>query len=674
MRAILSGLHQKKKKQELEFELIDVPGSFDNLRVMFLEKTSLASVTVPVRRIVDNNLIRIQIDPDQLQFDAFGQSEFAWQLFLAFNTADEQVILQVESEYLSDRHQLSLTSYYQVNSDAEGMATFNIHTQQPEDEFTINSVNLTNDTLSITGYNRLNGQPIKNQKIILKTRNLGAKLAYPTTAGSLKTLFTANIPLTDLPSDSIEDLFVEYTVGTQQIEQRVILARSLEGQMTQAVLPGGRMILIEKSVNNGIVIKEFPAPSLLKRAGALPQKLQAVVNLGRTLQDKVNLRRMRWLFKSGHRPYEQPTIIFESFGGRQVSDSPYAIYRLFVELYPGFTFVWSIDRSLKKFCKQNQIPYVVRRTSKWVRTLEKSSYWISNARFPAWVKKPRYVTYIQTWHGTPLKKLGLDIENVSMPGTTTTKYHDNFVKEANRWDALVSPNDYSTQIFRSAFGFNNQILKGGYPRNDELINSHPEDIKALKEQMGIPLDKKVVLYAPTYRDNQFAEKGKYTFELPFSLDDFRKQFGDDTVLILRMHYLIANAMDISDYTDFVYDFSSHPNISDLYLVSDMLITDYSSVFFDYAYLKRPILFYPYDYHLYKDELRGFYLDYEKDLPGQIANNEKELLAGITACLKQPDMSEDPKFMKFYNRFCSIDDGLSSLKVVNYVVHQIEKNG
>lgn len=674
MRAILSGLHQKKKNQELEFELIDVPGSLDNLRVMLLETNSLASVTVPVPRVVDNNLIRIQIDPDQLQFEAFGQSEFAWQLFLAFDTADEQVILQIESEYLSDRHQLSLTSYYQVNSDAEGMAIFNIHTQQPEDEFTINSVNLTEDALNITGYNRINGQPIKDQKIILKTRESGARLAYPTAAGSLKTLFTASVPLTDLPSNSIEDLFVQYTVGTQQIEQRVILARSLEGQMTQSVLPGGRMVLIEKNINNGIVIKEFPAPSLGEKVAALPQKLQAVANLGRTIQDKVNLQRMRWLFKSGHRPYEQPTIIFESFGGRQVSDSPYAIYRLFTELYPGFTFVWSIDRSLKKFCKQNQIPYVVRRTSKWVRALEKSSYWISNARFPAWVKKPSYVTYIQTWHGTPLKKLGLDIENVSMPGTTTSKYHDNFVKEANRWDALVSPNDYSTQIFRSAFGFNNQILKVGYPRNDELINTEPDEITALKESMGIPLDKKVVLYAPTYRDNQFAEKGKYTFELPFSLDDFKKQFGEDTVLILRMHYLIANAMDISDYTDFVYDFSSHPNISDLYLVSDMLITDYSSVFFDYAYLKRPILFYPYDYHLYKDELRGFYLDYEKNLPGQIANNEKELLSGIADGLKHPDMSEDPKFMKFYNRFCSIDDGLSSLKVVNYVVHQIEKNG
>ncbi|MGA3513556.1 CDP-glycerol glycerophosphotransferase family protein, partial [Lactiplantibacillus plantarum] len=112
-----------------------------------------------------------------------------------------------------------------------------------------------------------------------------------------------------------------------------------------------------------------------------------------------------------------------------------------------------------------------------------------------------------------------------------------------------------------------------------------------------------------------AAKGKYTFELPFRLADFRERFGQDAVLILRMHYLISNALAVSDYSDFVYDLSSYPNISDLYLVSDLLITDYSSGFFDYAYLQRPILFYPYDYHLYKDELRGFYLDYEKDLPG-----------------------------------------------------------
>ncbi|WP_054701386.1 hypothetical protein [Secundilactobacillus odoratitofui] len=100
------------------------------------------------------------------------------------------------------------------------------------------------------------------KKIILKSRQSDAKLAYPTAAGSLKTLFTAVIPLTDLPSDSIEDTYIQYDLGTQTIEQRLILARSLEGQMTQAILPGGRMVLIEKSYNNGIVLKEFPAPSL----------------------------------------------------------------------------------------------------------------------------------------------------------------------------------------------------------------------------------------------------------------------------------------------------------------------------------------------------------------------------------------------------------------------------
>ncbi len=92
--------------------------------------------------------------------------------FFAFDTNDEQVILQVESEYLSDRHQLSLTSYYQFNSDAEGMATLNIHTKQAEDEFTINSVNLTDNALRITGYNRMNGHPIKNQKNYFKESSI----------------------------------------------------------------------------------------------------------------------------------------------------------------------------------------------------------------------------------------------------------------------------------------------------------------------------------------------------------------------------------------------------------------------------------------------------------------------------------------------------------------------
>lgn len=636
-----------------------------------MEKNALASRSIPIRHTIHNNMLKLTIAPQQFIFDDATQSEFSWEMYFAFNSENRQYLLQVESEFVSDRHQLTLDSYFQFNADDQEHALFDLHTHQSADEFAINSVNLTPDGLNVTGYSVINGAKLSDQRLILKNQQTGNVRQYSDLSNLLRGLFSITLPLNDLKIGEEYTLLIEYTVGDQSVSQRVILTRPLEGQQTLQPQANGQLIQIEKTYNNGIMVRALPARTLAAKIGGVGQKAGQVKDVIHQLNQRVNTRYMKRLFKMGHRQFDATTIIFESFGGRQVSDSPLAIYELFKKLYPGFRYIWSVEREAVPYCKANGIPYVVRRTARWARTLEKAQYWISNARFPAWVRKPKYVTYIQTWHGTPLKKLGLDIENVAMPGTNTAAYHRNFVSEANRWDALVSPNDYSTQIFRSAFGFKNQILKVGYPRNDELINSSPEDVTALKQQLGIPLDKKVVLYAPTYRDNQFAEKGKYTFELPFSLADFRERFGQDAVLILRMHYLISNALDVSDYSDFVYDLSSYPNISDLYLVSDLLITDYSSVFFDYAYLQRPILFYPYDYHLYKDELRGFYLDYEKDLPGKIAQNEADLLDNVEEFLQRPDMSQDPQFQKFYDRFCAINDGLASFKVVNYVVHQIE---
>lgn len=671
MRAILSGIHAKQDKQVLELELIDVPFAVENLALIFMEKNALASRSIPIRHTIHNNMLKLTIAPQQFIFDDATQSEFSWEMYFAFNSENRQYLLQVESEFVSDRHQLTLDSYFQFNADDQEHALFDLHTHQSADEFAINSVNLTPDGLNVTGYSVINGAKLSDQRLILKNQQTGNVRQYSDLSNLLRGLFSITLPLNDLKIGEEYTLLIEYTVGDQSVSQRVILTRPLEGQQTLQPQANGQLIQIEKTYNNGIMVRALPARTLAAKIGGVGQKAGQVKDVIHQLNQRVNTRYMKRLFKMGHRQFDATTIIFESFGGRQVSDSPLAIHELFKKLYPGFRYIWSVEREAVPYCKANGIPYVVRRTARWARTLEKAQYWISNARFPAWVRKPKYVTYIQTWHGTPLKKLGLDIENVAMPGTNTAAYHRNFVSEANRWDALVSPNDYSTQIFRSAFGFKNQILKVGYPRNDELINSSPEDVTALKQQLGIPLDKKVVLYAPTYRDNQFAEKGKYTFELPFSLADFRERFGQDAVLILRMHYLISNALDVSDYSDFVYDLSSYPNISDLYLVSDLLITDYSSVFFDYAYLQRPILFYPYDYHLYKDELRGFYLDYEKDLPGKIAQNEADLLDNVEEFLQRPDMSQDPQFQKFYDRFCAINDGLASFKVVNYVVHQIE---
>ncbi|ARW19040.1 CDP-glycerol glycerophosphotransferase [Pediococcus pentosaceus] len=162
---------------------------------------------------------------------------------------------------------------------------------------------------------------------------------------------------------------------------------------------------------------------------------------------KVKRRLLGYSFKINYRPYTHTTVIFESFGGRQISDSPLAIYKELKKTHPEYRLIWVVNKGLATQAEENGYDYVIRGSFKWVRTIEKAQIWVENARLPQWVRKPKHVKLIQTWHGTPLKKLGLDIKNVVMPGTNTERYHQNFVKEANRWDVLISPNTYSTNIF-----------------------------------------------------------------------------------------------------------------------------------------------------------------------------------------------------------------------------------
>ena len=250
-----------------------------------------------------------------------------------------------------------------------------------------------------------------------------------------------------------------------------------------------------------------------------------------------------------------------------------------------------------------------------------------------------------------------------MPGTDTEKYKKNFHAESSKWDFLISPNAYSTEIFARAFNVEPaKIIETGYPRNDILYNGNNRDtIDSLKKKMGIPLDKKVILYAPTWRDDEFYSKGKYKFDLQLNLDQMREQLGQEYVILLRLHYLISENLDLSAYTGFAYNFSNYEDISHLYLISDLILTDYSSVFFDYANLKRPMMFYVYDIDNYRDKLRGFYFDFEATAPGPLVKTTDEVIAEIKAL----DSSET-KFASFYDKFCSLEDGEASRRVVEKV--------
>lgn len=365
-------------------------------------------------------------------------------------------------------------------------------------------------------------------------------------------------------------------------------------------------------------------------------------------------------------PKNKHLIMFESFLGKYYSDNPRAIYEYIKENYPHFTMYWSIDRKFIDKMKDYDIKPVKRFSLRWLYLMNRSKYWVSNSRLPLWVPKPNKTIYIQTWHGTPLKKLALDMDEVHMPGTTTEKYKRNFVREASKWDFLLSPNSYSTEIFRRAFNFNKKIIESGYPRNDYLINNNNiREIINIKKQLNLPLDKKIILYAPTWRDNNFYGRGRYKFDLHIDLDLLKEKLSNDYIIIMRMHYLVAENLNLYNYNGFIYDFSQHEDIRELYLISDMLITDYSSVFFDYAILKRPIIFYVYDLEEYRDKLRGFYFDFQREAPGPLVKTTEELLDAINNLIADNTIKE--KLDKFREKFCYLEDGNASKRVVEATI-------
>lgn len=364
----------------------------------------------------------------------------------------------------------------------------------------------------------------------------------------------------------------------------------------------------------------------------------------------------------GSLPKKEKMVIFESFHAKQYSDSPRAIYEYMKTNYPDFQLIWSVDKQSAALFDGFGLPYIRRFTLRWFLEFPRAKYWVNNVRLPNWMPKPNNTVYIQTWHGTPLKKLGIDIEEIHMPDTDTESYKRNFVLEASKWDYLVSPNAYSTEIFKRAFDYRGKVIESGYPRNDVLTSPAEGQLQDIKRNLGIPVDKKVMLYAPTWRDNEFYQKGKYRFEFQFDLERWKQEFGDEWVLLSRMHYLVAENFDFSAHAGTVYDVSSYPDIRDLYLISELLITDYSSVFFDYAVLNRPIVFFMYDLDNYRDQLRGFYMDIENDAPGPIVQTEAALFEAINA-LAGSDVLANPKFNIFRNKFSSWEDGHAAQRVV-----------
>ena len=338
--------------------------------------------------------------------------------------------------------------------------------------------------------------------------------------------------------------------------------------------------------------------------------------------------------------------------------------------FKDWTFIWAFKNAKKhRFLEENPNTIVVKQTARvYERKLIRAKYWITNYRVPDHVWPQKDQVFVQCWHGTPLKRLGYDLETSENAIDSIADIRKKYAMDAEKFNYILSPSGFASEKFTSAWNLKetkmeDKVMEIGYPRNDFLINHTQEDIRMIKEKLEIPEDKKVILYAPTWRDNQHEAGTGFTYDLNVNFDALRQELGDEYVILFRVHYLVASKFSFDDYEGFIYNVSNYDDINHLYLIADLLITDYSSVFFDYGILKKPMLFYMYDLEDYKDSIRGFYFGIDK-LPGKIITKEEELPDAIRDSID--NFVYDDKYREFNETFSKREDGQASRRFVDWV--------
>ncbi|MGH3240079.1 MAG: CDP-glycerol glycerophosphotransferase family protein [Spirillospora sp.] len=352
--------------------------------------------------------------------------------------------------------------------------------------------------------------------------------------------------------------------------------------------------------------------------------------------------------------------VFDSHGGTQYSCNPRAIYEELARRKPDLECVWVSQDG--QFAVDGKARTVQAGSREHYRVLARARYLVTNHGLPPWYVKRDGQTYVQTWHGTPLKKLAHDLRDLPYQRVERLDWTE---WEVPRWDLLLSPSPFATQVMRRAFRYEGEVLETGYPRNDILSTPEWESIGTrIRKRLGIPDGKKVVLYAPTWRDDRHHAYGKHGFSLELDVDTMRKALGDDHVLLLRTHHFITDrnrpALD-----DFLIDVSRYPEIAELYMASDVLVTDYSSAMFDYAILGRPIVLYTYDLPRYRDHLRGFYIDLETEAPGPVATTSAEVAEAVAQASDAEERHADD-YDRFFVKYCPHDDGQAAARAVDRI--------
>lgn len=310
-------------------------------------------------------------------------------------------------------------------------------------------------------------------------------------------------------------------------------------------------------------------------------------------------------------------VLFMSFGGQKFDDSPRALFEAMKQdpFFADYELVWGFTHP-EKFSPVGADKVKVD-TLGFYKAALSSRIWITNSSVQRGLKlKRRGVVEVNTWHGTPLKKLGDDFTGKTK---AVKKIHDGTIYAAQ--------SEYDREIFTRLFHTEKEnILLTDLPRNDALLSYSDADKISIKEALSIPSDKKVILYAPTFREYERDKMNACYIKPPIDTAKWKGKLGGEYVVLFRAHYEVINILGIQN-DGFFFNVSDYPSLNDLMAVSDLLLSDYSSIYFDFSITEKPMFAFPYDYKTYLEK-RGLYLMLEDVFTCGVFEDEDALLAAF----------------------------------------------
>jgi len=455
--------------------------------------------------------------------------------------------------------------------------------------------------------------------------------------------FTARLPLAPPASDGLPRPLGKGVwelglrpAGRPAEERTLLLAPGVLAALPARARAGRKTFLLQRRWHDTLVLDSTPVLAAPERSAHRQRRLRTES------------------YPAARRRPLREAVLYDVFGGRDYACSPRAVHAELARRAAALEHLWAVEDD------QARLPAGVTPvrlwSPEWYEALARCRYLVGNTHFPDFLRRRDGQVVVQLWHGTPLKRIGYEARGRWL---AEDGYLDRLAREVRQWSLLLSPSPFATPVLRRAFDYRGEVLETGYPRNDLLARPDPAAADAVRRRLGIPEGHRVVLYAPTWRDDQ-RHGDRYRLDLRLDLAAARRELGRDHVLLVRPHVHVGGSLPADG---FVRDVADYPDVQELLLAADVLVTDYSSLMFDFAVTGRPMLFFTYDLAHYRDELRGFTFDFEHDAPGPLLATSEQLIAALRA----PDAGHTAhrdRYLSFRRRFCPLDDGAATARLVD----------